>query len=76
MSGDCTPPMDPIALPAREAARLVSISPRALWAATCPRGDLPCVRLGGRVLYRPEDLRAWIASRVVHPEVIETGGAA
>ena len=36
------------------------ISQRTLWANTHPRGALKCVRVGRRVLYRPEDARVWL----------------
>ncbi len=44
----------------RDAARALSISARTLWTNTSPRGPIPCVRLGSRVLYSPDDLQAWI----------------
>jgi len=48
---------------AREAAyRLGGVSVRHLWSLTQPRGPIPCVRLGRRVLYRPRDLEAFIVS--------------
>jgi hypothetical protein len=47
-------------IPARDAARALSISERTLWGLTAPRGPIPCVRLGGRVLYSPDALRKWI----------------
>ena len=48
---------------ARDAAETLSISERTLWGLTAPRGPIPCVRLGGRVLYSPEALRKWIAEQ-------------
>ena len=50
-------------LSAREAAAALSVSARTLWVVTSPRGDLPCVRIGRRVLYDPCDLQDWIATR-------------
>ncbi len=47
-----------------EAAERLSISVRSLHA-WISRGDLASVRIGGRVLIRPEDLRSFIAARVV-----------
>ena len=47
-------------LAAREAAAALSVCPKTLWSITRPRGDLPCVRIGRRVLYDPADLRQWI----------------
>ena len=41
----------------REAAAVLGgISERNLWSLTAPRGPIPCVRIGRRVLYRPADL--------------------
>ncbi len=46
-----------------EAARALAISPRKLWAMTnC--GEIPCVRLGRAVRYRPSDLTVWIDSQI------------
>ncbi len=47
-------------LPAREAAQALSVCEKTLWSITQPRGDLPCVRIGRRVLYDQRDLLAWI----------------
>ena len=47
-------------LSAREAARALSICEKSLWSATRPRGPIPVVRIGHRVLYDPADLRKWI----------------
>lgn len=45
-----------------QAARALSISARTLWSMSQPRGPIPCVRLGGRVLYSLDALRAWIGA--------------
>lgn len=50
-------------LDARQAAEALSICEKTLWSITQPRGDLPCVRIGRRILYDPADLRAWICTR-------------
>ncbi|HUE71419.1 MAG TPA: hypothetical protein VMP01_11095 [Pirellulaceae bacterium] len=42
----------------REAAKLLSISTRCLWGMTAPRGPLPAVYMGRRVLYAVADLAA------------------
>lgn len=57
--------VDPAAVPkllltAPEAARALSISPRTLWSLTAPRGPIPAVRLGSRVLYDPRALQRFI----------------
>ena len=41
------------------AAEILSISKRKLWAMT-NTGEIPCVRFGRAVRYDPTDLRAWI----------------
>lgn len=57
-------PTEPLALRARDAARLLSISPRSLWALSAPRGPIPCIRIGqGKrqiALYPLDGLRAWL----------------
>jgi len=55
----------PLALRPREAARVLGICPRTLWALTTPRGPIPCVKRGhgtrgGLVLYRVADLEEWL----------------
>ena len=63
-----TPSPDPArVVPVAEARRLLGgVSARWLWSATAPRGPIPCVRLGRRVLYRPADLAAFVeAQRLV-----------
>ena len=44
----------------REAARLLSISPRKLWGLRAS-GAIACVRIGSAVRYRTEDLLQFIA---------------
>ena len=60
---------DVLLISARDAARLLSVSERTLWAWTSPRGTLACVRRpgSGRVLYSVETLRAWIAAQEASP---------
>ena len=45
-----------------EAAKLLGISPRSLFSLR-KSGQIPCVRLGGRVLYSPAALQAVIEAR-------------
>ena len=62
MSSDTlTPIPDRLAVPPREAARLLSISERTLWGLTAPRGPIPAVRLGRSVRYDVAALRRWLA---------------
>lgn len=53
----------------KEAAAYMGVSQRTVWEWTAPRGDLPVVKLGRSRRYRPEDLQAFVAARIV-------GGAA
>ncbi|HBO43752.1 MAG TPA: DNA-binding protein [Planctomycetaceae bacterium] len=50
-------------LSAVEAARAMSVSPRTLWGLTQPRGPIPAIRLGSRVLYSPSVLERWIGEQ-------------
>jgi len=53
--------IEPILLTARQAARLLNISERTLYARTAD-GSITVVRIGNRgIRYDPADLRAWIA---------------
>jgi len=60
MPSDSTLPL--LLVDAREAARLLSVSPRTLWAMT-HQGDLPCVRIGRLVRYDVAGLTRWVADR-------------
>lgn len=52
---------DKLLVPPREAAWLLGgISTRHLFNLTHPRGPIPCIRLGRRVLYDPDDLRRFL----------------
>lgn len=42
-----------------EAARSLAISPRKLWELT-NRGEVPSVRIGRALRYRPEALSEWL----------------
>ncbi len=57
--------MEPLLTPA-EVAKILGVRPTTLanWRST-GRYDLPYVKLGSVVAYRPEDVRAWVAKRVV-----------
>lgn len=46
-------------VPPREAARLLSISPRKLWDLTTA-AEIPCVRIGRSVRYSVSELQLWI----------------
>ncbi len=51
-----------LAVDAREAARMLSISPRHLGALVAA-GDVPSLKLGRRRLFRVADLDRWLAQR-------------
>lgn len=57
----------PLALRPREAARVLSVSPRTLWDWT-RAGIIPCVRVGTgtrkSVLYPYAELQAWLTRQV------------
>ena len=46
----------------REAAKALSVCQRTLWQLRAD-GEIPCVRIGRAVRYRPADLHAWVARR-------------
>jgi len=52
-------PPEPLLINEREAARLLSVSPRHLESLR-RAGDVPHRRLGQRVLYSPAELRQWV----------------
>lgn len=52
----------PLLLTAKEAAILLSISPRKLWSLTTCH-EVPHIRIGRSVRYSLVDLEAWIAER-------------
>src|SRR5262249_10548236 len=51
-------PSSPILVDPREAARLLSISPRKLWQLT-KDGEIPSLKIGKSVRYRVADLDSW-----------------
>lgn len=54
----------PLLVSARDAAQMLAVSPRKLWAMTFEEEpSLPHVRCGRLVRYSPDDLRQWIAAR-------------
>ena len=67
----------PIALRPREAARMLSISPRTLWEWT-RAGIIPCARVGtGKrrtVLYPVADLQTWLIRQANNAPPIEVKG--
>lgn len=54
------PPAPPVlAMRLKRAAQALDVSPRWLWARTAD-GSVPCVRVGGTVLYDVDALRDWL----------------
>lgn len=56
--------LEKMLLSKNEAARVLSISEKKLWCLTRPRGPIQAVRLGGRILYSPETLKAFIREKM------------
>lgn len=54
-----------LALTAYEAARSLGICRRTLHTLT-QSGQIRCLRVGRRLLYRPETLRAWLEAQEGH----------
>ncbi|HOM19089.1 MAG TPA: helix-turn-helix domain-containing protein [Thermoguttaceae bacterium] len=59
----------------RQAAELLGISARHLHTLR-KRGEVPYIRLGGRVLYAPEALQRWIERRLQAAEAAPSESAA
>lgn len=56
-------PIPRLLLSRDEASIAISLSVRELDDQTSPRGSIPCVRVGRRVLYSPTALQKWIDSQ-------------
>jgi hypothetical protein len=60
------PPAQPVPrllLSARDAAKALAVCEKTLWQHTAPRGPIPAVKLGRRVLYALADLEAFIQNQ-------------
>jgi predicted DNA-binding transcriptional regulator AlpA len=44
-----------------EAAEMLSASERWVWQYSHPRGDIPCARIGGAVIYPVQELQQWLS---------------
>jgi excisionase family DNA binding protein len=53
--------MEPVVLTVKEARAYLRISARLLWQLIAPRGPIPVVKAGKRVLYRRADLDRFLA---------------
>ncbi len=62
MTSNTVATSDPIAVGAREAARLCGISPRSWWRLVAMGKTPPGYKLGGRRVWRIADLKAWAAN--------------
>jgi hypothetical protein len=51
-------------LSARDASRRLSICEKTLWSRTVPRGSIPAIKIGSRVLYSVTALQNWIDAQV------------
>ena len=47
----------------RDAAKTLSVCEKTLWNITVPRGPIPVVRIGRRVLYHVDDLTAFVEAK-------------
>lgn len=54
----------PMLISATKAAELLGISARHLWTLT-KSGDVPCNRVGRRVMYSPALLQVWVNSSAI-----------
>jgi excisionase family DNA binding protein len=52
----------PLSVGLKDAARLLGISDRTLWGMA-KRGEVPHVKLGGRLVFRVATLDAWLHER-------------
>ncbi|MDX1963224.1 MAG: helix-turn-helix domain-containing protein [Pirellulales bacterium] len=59
-------PTKPILVNAKQAAKLLSICLKTLRKKT-REGEIPAVKLGRRVLYRPKQLNAWLDGLQAQP---------
>ena len=64
-------PVSAALLSIREASKLLNLCEKSVWNHAAPRGTLPVVRIGSRLLFRREDIDRWIESRVVRAESAE-----
>ena len=61
-----TPPR--LALKPDEAAASLGISPKSLYNRSQPRGPIPCLRIGTRVLYPTHLLRKWMNREAIRQQ--------
>ena len=61
-SGEPTQQIEPLAVGAREAARLLSISERSLWSLT-KDGKIHAARVGRKLLYSVDELKRFVSEK-------------
>ena len=49
-----------------EAAALLNISVKTIYGLTCAK-KVPYIKIGARVLFDPDEIKAWIESQKVKP---------
>ena len=64
MTTKTTNEIEKLLLSNRQAAEVLSISPRTLWGLTSPRGPIPFLRIGNRTLYPYNLLKDWVEKSV------------
>jgi len=55
--------IEPLAVNRATAALMLGICERKLWSMSCGSGEIPYVKIGTRVVYPLEPLRAWLAKQ-------------
>lgn len=58
-SNESAPEIPRLALRPRECAISLGMSEKALFDRTFPRGDIPAVKVGSRVVYFVHQIQAW-----------------
>jgi len=59
-----TAPEQSLLLTRAEASQMLKISERLLWGMTMPRGEIPCRRIGAKLVrYERAALEKWIAEQ-------------
>jgi hypothetical protein len=65
---DIPPPIPPLLLGEKDAARALGLSPRSLFNLRQHEG-LPFLKIGTRVMYSPAALAQWVAKRQAPAEM-------
>jgi hypothetical protein len=62
------PDVPRLALKPSEAAKAMSLSEKTLWSMSAPRGPIPCVHIGSRVLYPTHLLRKYLSREALRQQ--------